>query len=107
MFCAEVAFDGRELEQLLESVVVDVSPSQRDHGNGRLVGGPAMGLQQSRQHDLLAVAFSEDDQPREVQLGEGLHGLAHKLVLRPSPRASTQLWQSGVKCDRNFHLPQH
>ena len=70
--------NAQALQQAPE--VVDVPAAQRHHAHRHFVLGQAFGAQQPRQHDLLAVAFPKDHEPREVQLGKRLHGLAHELV---------------------------
>ena len=69
---------SRPFEQPPE--VIHVPAAERNDRHEAGVDGHAEALGDAGQHDLLAVALAQDDEPGEIQLGICPHGLADELV---------------------------
>ena len=70
--------------QLVEKApeMIDMPAAERNHRHRCVVLGDAGGRQDTWQDHLLAIAFTEHYEPREVQLGIGLDRLTYVLGSR-------------------------
>ena len=82
--------DFKSREQAPE--VIDMATAQGRDGHSRLIDWNTFGTQDTGQNDFLAITFSKDDQPGEVDFRICLHGFADKLVGFIGP-----FWQANAR----------